>query len=787
MEQQTQTGSGFNFNKVFEYCLLALIFLTPIIFFPSAIVSLYSSKLAFLVTVIVLFIAIFLASTLSKGIIQIPKSKFLIPIALFPVIALVSSFFSGEVMKSVAGQVFELGTSGSLFIMIILLFMAVFAVKEDVKVGIRAIYALLISAGVVVLHLILRLYAGSILPAGIGSKIPNFLLGGPIDTAIFLGMAVIASLAALNMLPMGKKVRVAIYALLIASILFIAAVGFTPIVVVVGLFALFYFVYTFSWSVSLASDGAPRNERASFPSLFVLIVSIVLILSNGAISGYLSNTFKVNLIEIRPNFGVTMTMIGDAWKKDAALGAGPNMFKELWDLYKPANINTTQFWASSFDSGSGFVPTIAATTGVLGLLALLCFLVFYLSSGFKSIFSASGDAGWRYVSLTSFLVSLFLWVMAFVYFSSIAVMSLAFLFTGIFTATLVPQGVARGIKLNVFSNPKANFVAVFGIIVLLIASVAGGYFVWDRIIAASIYQNGANLLASGDNNGAKNAISQAIRLTPNDLYWQSFSQASLNQVGVLLSAVSSANNLTDPQKTAIQNEISNAVAGAKQAIAWNSKNYENWFALGRVYEVLASNGIQGASDNAVAAFKEAQSRDPLNPAIPLAFGRLDVLSGNLKEATLNINNAIALKSDYTDAYFTLAQLEVSSNDIAGAVKSIGSLTLMDPQNSSLYFQLGLLKYNIQDYSGAANAFEQAVSIVPNYANAQYFLGLSYDKLGRRPDAITQFLAIQKTNPDNAEVALILKNLQAGNDPFKGAKPPVTSTPEKRTEPPIQGN
>ena len=53
MEQQVQTNPRLNFNKIFEYCLLALVFLTPLIFAPSILVSLYSSKLAFLVTVIV--------------------------------------------------------------------------------------------------------------------------------------------------------------------------------------------------------------------------------------------------------------------------------------------------------------------------------------------------------------------------------------------------------------------------------------------------------------------------------------------------------------------------------------------------------------------------------------------------------------------------------------------------------------------------------------------------------------------------------------------------------------
>jgi tetratricopeptide (TPR) repeat protein len=784
MEQEIKSSPRFDFNRIFEYCLLALVFLAPIFFYPSVFVSLYSAKLAFLVTVTAVFIAVFFASILAKGSIQIPRLRFLIPIAVLPLVALLSSFFSGQVIKSITGEIFEMGTSGSLFIFSLLFFVAILAVKEDARVGIKSVFALMISSIVVILHLVLRMFAGFVLPEALTSRIPNFLLGGSVDTAIFLGAVAIASLTALNLLSFDKRIRIALYVLLVASMIFVGAVGFMPVIVLLGLFALFYFIYTFSWSMSRNPQENNHNESASFQSLFVLIFSIVLILSNGALSGYLSGVFKMNSIEVRPNLEVTMNLVGEAWKKNAALGTGPNAFKELWDLKKPADINLTQFWGSSFYSGSGLVPTLAITTGLLGLLTLLAFLALYISAGFKAIFAGNNDSSWHYLSLTSFLVSLYLWIVAFVHVPGISVVSLMFIFSGIFAATLVPKGVASVIRVNIFANPKTNFVSVFGIVVLLVFSVAGGYFVWERVVTASIYQKGVNQLLVGDNLGAKNYFATALRLAPYDLYWKSFSEASLNQVGVLLNSISSPNNLTDSERTAIQSEIADAVESAKQAIAWNPKDYENWFVLGRVYEVLATNGIQGASENAKEAFKEAQIRSPLNPAIPLAFGRLAAVAQDLTGARENINRAIELKNNYTDAYFTLAQLEVSANNVPAAVKSIESVIMMDPQNAGLYFQLGLLKYNNQDFSGASVSFERAVSLVPSYANAQYFLGLSYDKLGKRSEALAMFEEIQKTNPDNSEISLIVSNLKAGKAPFIGAKPPIDDKPEKRAEPPM---
>jgi tetratricopeptide (TPR) repeat protein len=206
--------------------------------------------------------------------------------------------------------------------------------------------------------------------------------------------------------------------------------------------------------------------------------------------------------------------------------------------------------------------------------------------------------------------------------------------------------------------------------------------------------------------------------------------------------------------------------------------------MGRVYEILASNGIEGSLENARGSYNEAALRSPSNPSVPLALARLDAMSGKIDDARANIIKALELKNNYTDAYFTLAQLEVAANNIPAAVRSVEAAATVEPNNSGLFFQLGLLKYNQRDFAGAANAFGRSVEIVPDYANAKYFLGLSYYQLGRKDDAMKQFEELAVTNPDNQEIGTILSNLKSGKAIFQDEKPPA-STPEKRTEPPIK--
>jgi tetratricopeptide (TPR) repeat protein len=98
-----------------------------------------------------------------------------------------------------------------------------------------------------------------------------------------------------------------------------------------------------------------------------------------------------------------------------------------------------------------------------------------------------------------------------------------------------------------------------------------------------------------------------------------------------------------------------------------------------------------------------------------------------------------------------------------------------------------LQYNNKNYSAAADAMGVAVKLQPDYANARYFLGLAYARIGKTADAIDQFDELQKSNPNNEEINLILANLRAGKPIFADAVAPVTPNPEKRSNLPIKEN
>jgi len=108
---------------------------------------------------------------------------------------------------------------------------------------------------------------------------PLFLSGGVIDNAIIFGAVIILSLCAINMAEVGKKLKIVLYVLMAYSMLFIGAANFMPVVIILGLISLIFFVYILSWSVGRHPEDAHQGNKMSLSSLVILIASVVLLLA----------------------------------------------------------------------------------------------------------------------------------------------------------------------------------------------------------------------------------------------------------------------------------------------------------------------------------------------------------------------------------------------------------------------------------------------------------------------------------------------------------------------------
>jgi len=223
---------------------------------------------------------------------------------------------------------------------------------------------------------------------------------------------------------------------------------------------------------------------------------------------------------------------------------------------------------------------------------------------------------------------------------------------------------------------------------------------------------------------------------------------------------------------------------AQSATKVNPQDSFNWVGLGQVYGNLVPLKLEGARSVALDAYARAMETSPFDPRPLLASAQVEIQSGNIDGARQFLARALELKGNYTPVLFLMAQLAAQQGDLDNAIRQTELARLTSPDDVGILFQLGLLYYQKKDYKNTQILLERAVAINSNYSNARYFLGLSYDKLNKKQEAIGQFEVIKSLNPGNEEVERILTNLKAGRDALSAISPPGPA-PEEREAPPIE--
>lgn len=760
---------------------LSLAFLLPVFFLPIGTLSIFFSK-NFLLSIAVLVMALlWLVARLKEGAFSVPRTWLFVAGAAIPAVFFIASFLSPALRASFIGIGSEIGTFFSLTILFFLLFFSSLFFQS--KKRILLLYTALVASFLVVaLFQIAHLFGNSAVTSfGFFNSPTSNLLGRWNELSIFFGMAIVWALLSLEMFSSYARFRWFLYFLLAVALFFVCVVNFTLVWMVLGFFALVIFVYTFSLKKDSVRMGAENRKIISIISLLLLALSIFALLGGSSIIGdVVSSKLHIENFEARPTFGTTFELFKQTMSNKPMFGEGPNRFVSQWLLSKPDGINASPFWNVDFNFGISTIATFAVTSGIAGLLAWAVFLASILFVGFRTTFSFADDALSHYLVVSSFLLSLYLWIFMIIYVPSNALVGLTFLMTGAWIGILTSLGVYKQFRLSFSKNPQRNFISVLVLLVLIIGAITGGYVAWQKFYAAILFEKSSVLFAAGDIPSASAAMTRAAALGDHAVYYRSLADLHIAE----LSAIVEKKNISvDEARSQFQTTLGVAIDSARQAVAYDSTDYLNFVSLARMYESVVPLGISGAYENSKRAYEEALKYNPKNPTLELDMARLALAHGDHTEARAHIARALALKNNYTDAIFLLSQIEANEGKIADAIASAEIASLISPNDTGLFFHLGLLRYTNKDYKGAISALERAVLLQSNYANAKYFLGLSYAQVGKTNDAIAQFADIAKLNPENGDVKRILANLRTGKSPLASDE---VGAPEKRKTPPIQG-
>ncbi len=775
VEEESKPKKHSRWEKISYYLFLSLAFLLPFWVIPFGGFSVAASK-SLLVYVLVLASAIFyLIHVLYKGKVQYLKSIAMYALGGIVLVTLLSSIFSGLFSHSFFGAGSEVGTFSFIFILSVALFLTTVFFRNE-KNALRFFFLFIASSFVVFACQLIRSVFGVTFGGLLVNK-TDTLLGSWNDLSVFFGFIALISVIVLeffgeklNYLKSGAKWRMILYLILGCSILVAAVTNFTTTWIILGALLLVFFVYLFS------AFGRKRNF-ISLPFLIILL-SVFFILAR-PLMGDLATSMGFDLVNVRPSWGITFDIAKQTLGTDAKnlfLGSGPNTFANEWLKFKPVDINQTMFWAVSFQSGIGFLPTLAVTSGILGSLVWLFFLGIIFYYGIRAVGYSENNII-KSLLFGSFLGSVYLWIFAFVYNPGIFILTLTFLITGLFLAMLTRSGYLQMKEVSFTEKTSLGFVFSLVAVLILIIGIAGFYMLFQKYWAIYSYNKGFEAFnIEGDLAKAEGYFLNASRFDKQDKYYRSLAELGMIKISVVLQQQLPKEEV----RVQFQNVLASTVENAQTAINLNPSGLSNWLVLGRVFENIIPMGIQGSREAALDAYRKASEIAPTDPRPFLSSARVEVQAENNEEARNYLISALNLKRNYTSALFLLSQITAQEGDLENAIRQTEAARLTAPNDVGVLFQLGMLYYQNKDYDNAQPVFEKIVSLNPSYSNARYFLGLVYDKKDNTKSAIGQFEAIQVLNPDNVEVKKILSSLKAG----RSALSSIDSAPEEREEPPI---
>ena len=761
--------------------LLALIFLLPVVVSPIALLTLGFTKAFLVIATVVIVFTLFILSVLKKGSVTLPKGSTLPILFSVPIVTLMSALLSGSKQMSLIGYGVEFDT----FFFVLILFMLTFLVIQAFSSTKKIFYAYLAFVAAMLLIFIVYgfrfLIGAESLSFGDFNLATSNIFGKWNDLAILSAVVVILSTLLIETVRTTRNMRIGAYLMFFLGLLFLVLVNFFIVWAVLGVLSLISFVYLFSF-------GRKGEEVRSTPvlSVIVLVVSVVFIISGDQIGQVISTFFNINVVDVRPLWSSTIEVAKQTLSgvKNIVFGSGPNTFAYQWAQFKPNSVNQTVLWNVDFGYGISYLATTLVTVGVIGALSWASFIVFFVYQGFLSLFGKEKKNTFiEYIVISSFVASLFLWIMLLLYIPGIVVITLTFFFTGLFFAALSVSKILPQKEISFTRSPKVGFVITLVLVFVLIGGITLGYTSLQKTLSSIYYQQGLQIINQGGDvlvGGEK--VSKAISFAEHDVYYRTLVDINIFLLNQILNTEDLSNSATIGRA---QQALGFAIANAQAAIEANPLNYQNYAVLAGVYAAVAPLNVEQSFQRAQEEYQRTIDRAPKNPSIPLALARLEANQGNIDGARSYIEKAISLKNNYTEAIFTLAQIEVAQGNVDEAISSVEVATLLEPNNATLRFQLGLLYYNRGNFEAAAQSFENAIDIVPDYANAKYFLGLSYYELSRRSDAIKEFIDLQISNPENEEVRFILGNLQSGLAPFYEVQPPLDDEPENREELPLE--
>lgn len=794
-----RTPARLSFDKLSLIALIATLALAFLAVTFSPNFSFLGTKTFLIMLGAIIAFALFVIARLTRGNIIIPPSFLLIAVWFVPGAYALSTLFSGvNPAIAFAGIEFEPQTLGFMVTLAVVASLFALALRRESDYGFFfswvsriALLALLVQAGLILVALFS--------PATV-APLSN-LIGSFSDMGMLTGLGVLGGLMALRFLTLPKIARMLAIVGVVLGFVMLAIVNSSLLWLLICAVSLALLVEALMRrqmpsvdedlegvrSVAFESESSSEERRPIGLPVVTLVVALFFLIGGGTIGNAISSAFGASFIDVRPSWQATFDIGSHTLASSPLFGSGPGTFGEQWLMHRDRALNDTIFWNVDFSSGIGFIPTSMVTTGVVGIIAWLAFIGVFAFAGLRTLLLRLPQGRLaRFTSIFSFLGASYVLVLAIFSTPGPVVLLAGFALLGVFISStrFGKDKVELGV---IFSrNPRLGFVVVFLLTLLLIATVYAAYAITVRYLSSVAYGEAVVALSEGDMAGAESAVMRSLSFGETD---RTYRLASAIGVARMNEIATSETLAPSDAQTQFQSALANSVQAALAATQIAPKNYQNWLALGGVYQSVVPLEIEGAATEAEAAYVRAQDLAPSNPVIAFTLAQLDIIAEDYASAETRLLEAVALKRDYTQAILMYSQLQVQLGKAEEALQAVEAAIYFAPNDTATLFQAGLLRLGTNNRAGAIQALARAVELNPGYANARFFLAVAHAGGGDFASAITELEAVSALSEENATaVSADLASLREGTNPYPlsrlrtlGIPYPPVEEPELSTE------
>lgn len=687
----TATGSLFSLNSDnVSFALLGLLVgLGSLVIIPIRFFPVIASKGIFITSIATVLVIIAMVHTLRIGSVTIPKLSIFSVLAFILGAGLLGSFFAPSFAMSFFGYGFEVTTWVFTAVFAVLITTAYFTIRSYERLTL--IYgAFLLGTSVVIIVQLLRFFLGvDFLNLGVLFTTTSSLVGNFNDLALLLGFTVVLSVITLELAPFVKSIKYLLGLLGGLSFLLLVVMNASEVLMVVGFVLLVTALVLFSFAYWDNQEHAySKSRKIPWVTFAFFIITLVALFGAPIIHQKINTYQNISSTNIRPSAALTMRSFFESTKHNPIVGYGANTFSGIWSQVKPVSLSGNNLGSLDFSVGSGYVPTMIASQGPLGLIGWVGLFALLLISFFKRIKQGFQTSLERYLSLTLIVTGFYMTAIMWVNVPNAYMLALAGILFGSYfgISTLHKKNTEK--TFSFIQDPRASFFGVLIITALIIASLVGGYVIIRKTSSLKHYVQGMTALGQNNQDQGVSKITRAFQLAGHDVYAVRLAELYNTRTSRLISQV------TEQNKEAVSRQIEQSTGLAlgyiNQAIAWNPINYQHHILLGSIYQSMALLGVTDASDRAVASFTKAESLNPQDATMKLLFANLALVQNNRTDAQKFVDESLGIYPT-ADALLVQTRIAIAESNWKKAADSLEAVVAVNPNNVALIINLGVIQ------------------------------------------------------------------------------------------------